>query len=191
LTALCAQLFLEVHAQEPLEVAGHKLTSYTAPAAITTLAFSFPPSADKNEFIGHIVGKGPGYTGISIGGGMLNRLLLVAWPSGDKVVTSFRYAGGYTRPAFYNGTAQLKEISHKVNGQDWSITYRCTGCLSWSFAGQAGKVDLSQPSIRIGWGVSLAAPTTPDNPKSAIQFHAGGQGLFDLEKKDVVSASYA
>jgi len=191
LSALCAQIFLRVNAQDPLEVAGLKLTSYTVPGAVTNLAFSFPPSAEKNEFIGHMTGQGPGYTGISIGGGMLNRLLLVAWPNGDKIQTSFRYAGGYTRPAFYNGTAQLKEIAHKVDGQNWSITFKCTGCLSWSFAGQAGKVDLAQPSIRMGWVTSLVAPSTPDNPKSAIQFHAGGQGLVDLEKKDVVSASYA
>jgi len=189
LSALCAQVFLGTNAQQPLEVAGTKLTSYST--KVGTLAFSFPPSGSKNEFTGHIAGKGLGYTGISIGGGMLNRLLLVAWPNGDKVQTSFRFAGGYTRPAFYNGTAEIKELAHKVDGQDWSITFKCVGCLSWSFAGQSGKLDLSQPNFRVGYAASLVAPSTPSNAKSAIQFHAGGEGILNLDTKDAVSASYA
>jgi hypothetical protein len=85
------EIVLGVNAQAPLEVDGVKLRSY--PTAAGTLAFAFPSAGGKDEFTGHISGKGPGYHGISIGGGMLNRLLLVAWPNGDKVVTSFRFAG--------------------------------------------------------------------------------------------------
>jgi len=152
------------------------------------MGFALPQTA-SNDFIGHIEGKGPGYAGISIGGGMLNRLLVIAWPDGDKVRTSFRFAGGYTRPAIYNGTAQLTEISHKVNGKIYSITFKCTGCLSWEFAGRKGAVNLASDNIRMGWAASAQAPSSPSDPKSGIPFHNRGQGVLDINKKDIAIAA--
>ena len=33
-----------------------------------------------------------GYAGVSLGGNMVNKLLIVAWPHGDTIVSSFRQA---------------------------------------------------------------------------------------------------
>lgn len=60
-----------------------------------TFGYALPPEANKDEYIGHIVGSipsGNGYAGITHNGGMTSNLLLVAWPDGTKVRTSFRYA---------------------------------------------------------------------------------------------------
>jgi len=190
---ILTQPVLGAHAQKPLEVHGQKLTSYQIDAATggLTLGFAFPPAGGKNEFIGHIAGNVPGYAGISIGGGMLNRLLLVAWADGDKVQSSFRFAGGYGRPAIYNGTAQITELGHSVEGKKFSFTFRCTGCQSWEFVSQKGKLDLSGQNFRMGWAQSGAPPSPLGNPKAAIQFHSQGQGILNVQTGDVVKAGYA
>jgi hypothetical protein len=44
----------------------------------------------NTDFIATIGGKGTGWSGVSLGGGMLNKLLIVAWPNAQTVVSSFR-----------------------------------------------------------------------------------------------------
>lgn len=44
----------------------------------------------NTDFIATIGGKGTGYSGVSLGGGMLGKLLLIAWPNQQSVVNSFR-----------------------------------------------------------------------------------------------------
>jgi hypothetical protein len=52
---------------------------------------ALPVNATGNtDFIATLGGKGTGYSGISLGGGMLGKLLLVAWPNQQTVVSSFR-----------------------------------------------------------------------------------------------------
>jgi hypothetical protein len=54
---------------------------------------ALPANASGNtDFIATIGGKGAGYSGVSLGGGMLNKLLFIAWPNQQKVVSSFRKA---------------------------------------------------------------------------------------------------
>jgi hypothetical protein len=54
---------------------------------------ALPANASGNtDFIATIGGKGTGYSGVSLGGGMLNKLLFIAWPNQQKVVSSFRKA---------------------------------------------------------------------------------------------------
>jgi hypothetical protein len=47
-------------------------------------------STSNTSFIATIGGKGTSYSGVSLGGGMLNKLLLIAWPNGQSIVSSFR-----------------------------------------------------------------------------------------------------
>jgi hypothetical protein len=47
-------------------------------------------AATSTDFIGVIVGKGVGYVGISLGGSMVNNLLVAAWPNAKTVISSFR-----------------------------------------------------------------------------------------------------
>lgn len=46
----------------------------------------------STDFIATMGGKGTGWTGVSLGGGMLNKLLIVSYPSGQSVVSGFRKA---------------------------------------------------------------------------------------------------
>lgn len=75
---------------------------YTDPkSGITFSAFSdsatgyffglaLPPNTTERDFIATLGGKGTGWSGVSLGGAMLNKLLIVAWPNGQEIVSSFR-----------------------------------------------------------------------------------------------------
>jgi hypothetical protein len=47
-------------------------------------------SSGNTDFIATIGGKGTGYSGVSLGGGMLGKLLFIAWPNQQSIVSSFR-----------------------------------------------------------------------------------------------------
>jgi hypothetical protein len=47
-------------------------------------------STGNTDFIATIGGKGTGWSGASLGGKMLNKLLIIAWPNGKAIVSSFR-----------------------------------------------------------------------------------------------------
>lgn len=61
-------------------------------------------SITNTSFIATIGGKGTGYSGVSLGGGMLNKLLLIAWPNGQNIVASFRKTA-YVLPSYHASTA--------------------------------------------------------------------------------------
>jgi hypothetical protein len=44
----------------------------------------------NTDFIATIGGRGTGYSGVSLGGGMLGKLLVVGWPNAQSVLSSFR-----------------------------------------------------------------------------------------------------
>lgn len=46
----------------------------------------------NTDFIATVGGKGTGWSGISLGGGMLNKLLILSWPNSQSVLSSFRKA---------------------------------------------------------------------------------------------------
>lgn len=55
------------------------------------LGLALPQNSTGNtDFIATIGGKGTGYSGVSFGGGMLSKLLFIAWPNQQSVVSSFR-----------------------------------------------------------------------------------------------------
>lgn len=63
---------------------------------------ALPANATGNtDFIATIGGKGTGWSGVSLGGGMLSKLLIVAWPNAQTVVSSFRKTA-YVSPALDN-----------------------------------------------------------------------------------------
>ena len=104
-------------------VSGQSTTAYTDPSngiqfqrvSIESnggfhFGIAFPQNqTSSSEFIGQI--KGPvntGYSGISLGGGMVGRLLLVSWAQGSNIHYSFRMAEYVT--------ATLLNISSSTNG---------------------------------------------------------------------------
>lgn len=44
----------------------------------------------NTDFIATIGGKGTGWSGVSLGGSMVNKLLIVSWPNSQAIVSSFR-----------------------------------------------------------------------------------------------------
>ena len=66
----------------------------TDPVHSVTYGYVFPPlNAGYNEFIGQIEAPiDTKWAGASPAGGMLNNLLLVAWPSDGSIVASARIA---------------------------------------------------------------------------------------------------
>jgi cellobiose dehydrogenase (acceptor) len=50
------------------------------------------PTTPSTDFIGYLAGKGIGWSGVSLGGPMTNKLLVVAWPNkaATGIVGSFR-----------------------------------------------------------------------------------------------------
>jgi len=78
-------------------------TTYTDPkTSITYQAFTDSsgyifglslPSTQSTDFIGLLIGKAAGWAGVSLGGPMVNKLLIAAWPDGNTVTSSFRRTG--------------------------------------------------------------------------------------------------
>jgi Cytochrome domain of cellobiose dehydrogenase len=50
------------------------------------------PTTPGTDFIGYLAGKGSGWSGVSLGGPMTKKLLVVAWPNAKatSIVGSFR-----------------------------------------------------------------------------------------------------
>ncbi|KAI1302054.1 cellobiose dehydrogenase [Xylaria venustula] len=160
-----------------------------------TIGLSLPSDAlttDATEFVG-ILKCSTGWCGISLGqsGQMTQALLLVAWTSGDEVLTSFRFATGYSFPEEYTGKANLTQISSKVTDTGFELIYRCQDCFSWNQDGATGSVQTSSGFLILGRASAKAAPSNPSCP-SQISF---GQhdtfGQFGAPLTTIVNGSYA
>jgi cellobiose dehydrogenase (acceptor) len=120
-----------------------------------------------------------GYCGISLGGGMVNSLLLTAWPHGEDIYTSFRFASGYTMPDVYKGDAKLTQIASRVNSTHYTLVFRCQNCLKWDHQGQTGGPSTSTGFMLLGWVQAFAAPGNPTCPDQiTINQHDNGMGIF-------------
>jgi hypothetical protein len=70
---------------------GITFNTYINPTSGYFFGLALPENSTGNtDFIATIGGKGTGWSGVSLGGGMLNKLLIVAWPNSQAVVSSFR-----------------------------------------------------------------------------------------------------
>ncbi|GAB7347298.1 hypothetical protein MBLNU459_g3382t2 [Dothideomycetes sp. NU459] len=155
-----------------------------------------PASAGLDyEYIGHFVGAltdGVGWSGLSHNGAMTSSLLLVAWPDGTDIKTSFRYASGYVAPDIYTGNATLTPIASTVNSTHWSLTYRCQWCWAWDQDGTTGSqvpATTASAAQLVGWVQATVAPTTPDDADSAILQHKD-DGLFGAAVASARNTAY-
>ena len=76
---------------------GFQFTGITDPVHDVTYGVVLPPlvtsGSQSTEFIGEIVAPiASKWVGIALGGSMLQNLLLVAWPNGNQIVASTRWA---------------------------------------------------------------------------------------------------
>ncbi|KAI0201939.1 cellobiose dehydrogenase [Astrocystis sublimbata] len=139
-----------------------------------TIGMALPGDAlttDATEYIG-LLKCSTGWCGLSHGesGQMTQALLLMAWANGDEVLTSFRYATGYTLPEEYTGPANLTQISSKVTDTGFELLYRCQGCFSWDHNGATGGVQTSSGYLVLGRAASKTTPSEPTCP-SKITFN--------------------
>jgi cellobiose dehydrogenase (acceptor) len=123
---------------------------------------------------------------------MTNSLLLMAWPYNGEILTSFRYATGYSMPAEYTGNATLTQISSTINATHYTLIFRCQNCWAWSQGGQSGAAATSSSFLVLGWAQAKPAPGNPSCPsKIEVKQHDNGQGIFgaQLDSK-AVNPSY-
>ena len=159
---------------------------------------ALPPAAEtslKDEYIGRLVvpRRADGtWMGLSHKSEMTGALLLLAWPDGDNVRTSFRYATGYVAPDIYSGNASLSVISRVNNATHYGITYRCEGCWTWDQNGVSGSqipATTASAAQIIGWAQATEAPTNPSEADSQIKQHAN-DGLFGANVASARNSRY-
>lgn len=98
---------------------------------------------------------------------MNNKLLIVAYPYKNEILTAFQWSTGYGQPLPYAGSATLKQVSSKINKDSFELLYRCQDCLKWNHNGSSGSASTSSGSLLLGWAVGSATPTNAQCPADA------------------------
>lgn len=111
---------------------------------------------------------------------MVGGLLLVAWPSGDQVLTSFRMAGDYAMPDVYAGDSALTQIASSVTDEGFELVYRCEDCLAWTDGdGEEGGVTTSEGQFGLGYAQGKAAPENPEcEADIVLEYHTVGHSTW-------------
>lgn len=123
---------------------------------------------------------------------MVGALLLMAWPHDGQVLTSFRYARGYSMPDAYTGNAKLTQISSKVTDTYFEVAYRCTDCLAWNEGGDTGKAVTSDGFLVLGRASGSQTPGNAACPNQiTFGFHDKGFGQYGASLEGVANASYS
>lgn len=133
----------------------------------------------NQDFIATIGSKGTGYAGASLGGGMLGKLLVLAWPNGQTVVSSFRKTANYGSPAVATGAFTQTPIANGtyVNSTHWTYTFLCSKCILTDRS-TFGAADATAP---IGWAINAQAPAQRTNAGASVSKHSTeGQVTFNL-----------
>lgn len=120
---------------------------------------------------------------------MNSNLLLLAYAQDDKVLTSFRFASGYTMPDLYTGNATLTQISSSVSAEKFELLFRCQNCLSWDQDGVTGSATTSAGQLVLAWAQGQESPTDAACPDdlSLVQHEAQGIMVARLDKNAVNS----
>ncbi|KAK0751267.1 hypothetical protein B0T18DRAFT_456804, partial [Schizothecium vesticola] len=171
-----------------------------------TWGMAFPPNSltttPATEFIGLLTCTTPtapstGWCGLSLGGGMVDAPLLLAYPSptatdSNRVLTSFRWAPSYAPPTLYTGPATLSQLSSTVNATHFSVLFRCVDCLAWKQGDTIGQVSTAEGMLVLGWAHHAAA--SPSNAACADSARVGQhaqQGMFGaVFNQGAVNAKY-
>ncbi|KAF1831961.1 CBD9-like protein [Decorospora gaudefroyi] len=136
-------------------------------------------STSSTDFIATMGGKGTGWSGVSLGSGMLNKLLIISWPNAKAVVSSFREATQYRSPSVVTGAFTQMPIANGtyVNSTHWTYTFLCSKCIQ----SDGTTFKITDTTASIGFAVNANAPAQKSNPASAVSKHmAQGQAVFDL-----------
>ncbi|KAI5776379.1 hypothetical protein EDC01DRAFT_483276 [Geopyxis carbonaria] len=163
-------------------------------------SFSFGmalPEAPTDQFIGQLVAPIAGWSGVSLGGGMIDNLLLTAWANADEIIRGFRLTGVYELPTEYKSSTLTPDpvltplaCGTSINSTHISLTFTCTNCNYWenSYA-EVGGFDLAADFTVMGWAYNPEAPVDPADPQSEITQHTGF-GQYGMILASARSADY-
>ena len=122
---------------------------------------------------------------------MTDSLLLLAYPYGEKILTSFRYTTGYHMPDVYTGNAELTQISSIINATHYSLIFRCSNCLQWTQGSASGKAPTSGGLMDLGWAQAIPAPGNPSCPSDiTLNYHDNGHNIWAATLKNAPNTSY-
>ncbi|KAK1974001.1 fungal cellulose binding domain-containing protein [Colletotrichum cereale] len=165
-----------------------------------TYGFAMPQDAltvDANEYIGYLQcasknGQGTGWCGLSLGGSMTNKLLVLAWPNAGEILTSFRWAPSYDMPPVYSGDAKLTQISSTINATHYTLIYRCQNCWQWNHEGVTGGVSTTSGFFILGWAQAFTNPTNPSCPADVYLLQHENQNIHGaVPDASIANPSYS
>ncbi|KAI0777591.1 cellobiose dehydrogenase [Trametes elegans] len=157
----------------------------TDPVYGVSYGFVLPQASTSSEFIGEIVAPlDAKWIGIALGGAMIGDLLLVAWPNGKEIVSTPRYATGYTLPNVYEGPTLTTLPSSEVNSTHWKFVFRCQNCTTWD----GGSIDPTGTGV-FAWAYSSVAVDDPSDPGSTFAEHTDF-GFFGINFPDAQNSNY-
>ncbi|KAI9689888.1 MAG: hypothetical protein M1822_009770 [Bathelium mastoideum] len=152
------------------------------------------PENPTTDFIGQLhapITNGSGWVGADLGAPMVNELLIVAYSSGNQVVSSLREATAYANPPVYSGNTSISLLpiakGTAINSQGLTFTFVCRGCITNSEL----SFSSSDSGTVFGWAISTDKVATPSSPSSALNFHAAGYGDYGVNLTEAKSAQYA
>lgn len=151
------------------------------------------PETIETDFIGQMVvplTDSAGWGGVSLGGAMVNKLLVVAWPgSSSDVVASLRTATSYANPdVFSNSSVSLLPIANGtfVNSTHLSYTFLCQGCI----IGGTTTFAATDETPVLGYAVSSTDPTDVSDSSTALTYHDAGFGEYGVVAASAQSANF-
>ncbi|KAI0746657.1 cellobiose dehydrogenase [Daedaleopsis nitida] len=164
---------------------GFVFDGVTDPSYSVTYGIVLPQASSTTEFIGEIVAPiSAKWVGLALGGAMIGDLLIVAWPNGNQIVASPRYASAYELPAPYAGPTLTTLPSSSVNSTHWKYVFRCQNCTNWD----GGSISPTAQSV-LAWAHGATAVDTPSDPNSSFTEH-DGFGFFGIDFSQAQNANY-
>ncbi|KAF2465636.1 CBD9-like protein [Lindgomyces ingoldianus] len=148
---------------------------------------ALPADGSSTDLIATIGGKGTGWSGVSLGGAMLSKLLIVAWPNGQNIVSSFRKTAQYGSPAVATGTFTQAVIPNGTytNSTHWTYTFLCGKCI------QTDKTTfaVADNNPTLGWAINAAAPSAKTSPSATINKHTN-EGAYQMDLSKAKSSKF-
>lgn len=128
-----------------------------------------------------IAPRSSGWVGLSWGGSMSQSPLSVAWPNGQSVTLSSRWADSHSLPTVYNTATYTILSDTGSNGTHYTLSAICKGCSSWA-RGTGTRTLSPNGGVRLAWAqntqaASVAQPASPASNFNYHQYH----GYFDAD----------
>nr|AAC32197.1 cellobiose dehydrogenase [Trametes cinnabarina] len=186
LLPLASSVYAQVAAPYVDSGNGFVFDGITDPVYHVSYGIVLPQATTSSEFIGEIVAPlDAKWIGLALGGAMIGDLLIVAWPNGNEIVSSTRYATAYQLPDVYAGPTITTLPSSLVNSTHWKFVFRCQNCTSWE---GGGGIDPTGTGV-FAWAYSSVGVDDPSDPNTTFQEHTDF-GFFGINFPDAQNSNY-